>query len=117
MRGRKTARSNNAIKNKKQKHSYISAFCILAITVIVVTGCIITDSFQSMAQSDAVGKRTFYKSITIENGDTLWNIAEKYITDDFDSPEKYIDLLKDLNNLQGDKILSGDKLIVAYHAD
>ena len=53
--------------NKNNKiPSYISTFLILAVTLIVVSGCIITDSFQSIAQSESGAHGTFYKSITIQ---------------------------------------------------
>ena len=36
----------------------------------------------------------YYKSIQIHSGDTLWNIAEEYITEDYESVNDYITEVK-----------------------
>ena len=109
------------INKKNRLHSYISTFLILAVTLIIVSGCIITDSFQSIAQSEPGAHGTFYKSITIQKGDTLWDIAEEYITDDFDSIEEYIDLLKDIYKLTCEPVffysLYEDEYWLSYSAN
>ena len=97
-----------------RSRSGISSVLGLLIAFVMISGIMMTDSFQSLAQSEP-GQGKFYKSITVEKGDTLWTIAEEYMTDDYESVEEYISALKEINNLSGDKILSGDKLIVAYN--
>lgn len=57
----------------------------------------------------------YYKSITIESGDTLWQIAADNMTDDFDSVEEYMYELMDMNHLKDDQIKAGDKIIIAYN--
>lgn len=99
-----------------RRHTGISGLLTIAAAIAIILGLMLTDSFSSLAQSEPNARRKCYKSITIEKGDTLWNIAEEYITDDYESVEEYISVLKDINNLHGDKILSGDKLIVSYNA-
>lgn len=100
----------------KKRRTGIPGLLAVAAAVIVISGLMMADSFSSLAQSDSDVQNKYYKSITIENGDTLWDIAEEYITDDCDSIEEYISLLKDMNNLHGDKILSGDRLVIVYNA-
>ncbi|CDA97545.1 putative uncharacterized protein [Lachnospiraceae bacterium CAG:215] len=57
---------------------------------------------------------TCYKSIEIEQGDTLWELAEEYMTDDYLSVQEYVQDLKRMNHLTDDTIISGQHLIVAY---
>ncbi len=93
----------------------VSGIAVFTAALFIIFGLLIAGSFQSFAQDESGIRETYYKSITIEKGDTLWNIAEEYITDDFDSIEEYISALKNMNNLKNDRIFFGDKLIVAYN--
>ena len=64
-------------------------------------------------ENKAVGS-ICYKSIEIEQGDTLWELAEEYMTDDYLSVQEYVQDLKRMNHLTDDTIISGQYLIVAY---
>lgn len=102
-------------KTAKRRNLIFSGMLAFILAFTIVSGCLITDSFQSFAKSGYHESHDkLYKSITIEKGDTLWNIAERYMTDDYESVEEYISVLKDMNNLHGDKIFFGDKLVVSY---
>ncbi len=57
---------------------------------------------------------TYYKSIEIQPGDTLWGIAEETMTSAYNSTAEYVQVLKDINNLQSDDIQSGQYLIIQY---
>lgn len=54
-----------------------------------------------------------YSSIVISEGDTLYNIATKY-HGTYESINEYMNNIIEINNLSGDKIRSGMKLIY-YH--
>lgn len=112
----KKNRRGHKRQNKSTYRSF-SGIAILMITLAVIAGFIFTDSFQAMAQADSKTEEQFYKSITIEKGDTLWNIAEEYMGNNYESVEEYVCVLKKMNNLKSDKIFFGDKLVVVYSAD
>ena len=57
---------------------------------------------------------TYYKSIEIHPGDTLWDIAEETMTDSYDSVAEYVQVIKNMNGLDSDEIHSGQNLIIAY---
>ena len=56
---------------------------------------------------------TYYKSIEVQEGDTLWNIASAY-ADEGTSVKAYIKELKEINHLDSDSIQEGSYLTVAY---
>ena len=66
----------------------------------------------SAAKNDEV-LETYYKSIEIEKGDSLWDIAQEYKADN-ESTASYIKALMSLNNLTSDTIHEGQHLVVAY---
>ena len=68
----------------------------------------------SMADDTGPAAVTYYKSIEVKHGDTLWNIAETYMNDRFDSVAEYVNVLKDINNLDSYDILAGSYLMVCY---
>lgn len=59
----------------------------------------------------------YYTSVTVEAGETLWDIAQVYVSDDQASVQKYIDEVKQINHLVNDKIYAGENLIVPYYSD
>ena len=60
-------------------------------------------------------KQAYYTSVTVEAGDSLWSLAQKYAPE-YSDLQEYVELLKSLNHLrQGDLILAGQKLIVVYY--
>ena len=58
----------------------------------------------------------YYKSIQIHSGDTLWNIAEEYITEDYESFNAYITEVKKINKLSSDQIQDSQYLMVPYYS-
>lgn len=109
-------RKHHRIKNHKSGLKVFTSLMSVLSAAVLIAGILFTDGFMSLAQDDFAETGKFYKSIVIEKGDTLWDIAEEYITDDYHTVEEYVSVLKDMNNLSGDKILAGDTLVVAYNA-
>ena len=82
---------------------------------IIVTLCLVL-SFAtiSFGKTDAEEKEVYYELVDITKGDTLWTIAEKYNTE-FDDVRDYIEVVKEFNNITGDYIKSGDKIVVPVY--
>ena len=80
--------------------------------VCISFGVLLVSAHERSDEEDNV--YTYYKSIEIHPGDTLWEIAEETMPDDDDSVAEYVQQLKDMNNLSSDKIYSGQDLIVSY---
>lgn len=91
----------------------------IATVFIVFAACALFGNILSSAHDSRLDETTNYKyytSIDIHPGDTLWDIAEAYMTEDYESVSEYVQALKDMNSLSSDKIVAGQKLIVAYNA-
>ena len=114
MKQRRTA----AKKNTKNRISSVTKFFI---TVMVITAavCIILFSNRNITSADESGNAVeltkYYKTITIEPGDTLWSIAKEYCTDYSVDTQDYIDEVKELNNLSSNEIHQGQHLLIAYY--
>lgn len=70
--------------------------------------------FVSAHEKDYGPSHTYYKSIVIQPGDTLWAIAEDTMPSEYHSTAEYVEVLKDMNGLLTDDIQSGQNLIIAY---
>lgn len=98
--------------NKQQYYIVLMTLC-LAIAVVVTYG-----SFISVAKnkSDNTPIYKYYTSIQIQSGDTLWDLANDYITTEYQSINDYINEVKNLNSLETDDIHEGQYLTVPYYS-
>ena len=59
----------------------------------------------------------YYKSITVEAGDTLWHYAQEYGDQHYyEDCNAYIQEVKNINSLQSDQITTGCHLILPYYS-
>ncbi|MFR8033057.1 MAG: LysM peptidoglycan-binding domain-containing protein [Lachnospiraceae bacterium] len=88
---------------------------ILVITFIAFCifkgGTMIADAYAN--KEDA--KQKYYESICIKDGDTLWSIADQYISEEYGNKDQYIRELMQINGLKTDCIQSGNYLTVTYY--
>ena len=116
MKRERTNSKVNILKEERQLHRLIT-IGIVTVFVIFITctlfGNLLTSAHDSREAAPVNFK--YYKSVIIQPGDTLWNIAETYITEDYDSVPAYVKALKELNSLSSDEIQAGCHLMIAYN--
>lgn len=102
---------NNSVITFIHRHSKL----IVASTIVVMLlGAFL---FSSNRKAGATTHNVkYYTCISIDADDTLWSIADTYITDEYNSINQYIDEVKSINNLTSDKIYYGATLVVPYYA-
>ncbi len=92
----------------------ILGFLFLALFGGFVFGSIITRTQSCMAQNN---ENKYFTNITVMEGDTLWNVAEKYMDDEhYSSIYDYMDELRRMNNLTSDNLYAGQNLVVTYYS-
>lgn len=111
------ARRERARIRRKKQVAKRKMILLLATVMIITIGSIAFGSIFSAAQDDQdkTPRYKYYKSIIIEQGDSLWSIAEEYVTSDYSCTREYVDELKQLNGLHSEQIRAGEHLMIAYY--
>lgn len=110
-------RKNKQVKRRRQvffkKMTLVLTAFMIAAGLGIGFGGIFADAHGNNTEDPVEHK--YYKSIQIEAGDTLWDIAKTYMNDDYNSIYDYIDELKEINGLDSDDIQDSQYLTVAYY--
>ena len=90
----------------------------IVILVFISLGILLGTSINALASSkaDVASYNKYYKSVRIESGDTLWTIADDYISDLNIDKQEYIAEICELNNICENEIHAGDYVVVAYYS-
>lgn len=104
--------------HRKRRTHACSGLRIMLYTItvffLVCSSFFIFGNFSASAHNDeATSSAIYYRSILIHSGDTLWEIAEKYKGEEYDSTEAYISVLKSINNLETNQLEAGQYLIIS----
>ena len=97
----------------KQKAQYL----LLSVFIFVLGFCLLAAvKLDIFAKEPEVSPYVpYYKSVLLEDGDSLWKLAEKYSLGAPCTKEEYISELKAINGLSDDTIHTGCYLTVVYY--
>ena len=85
-----------------KKMSFLAATFVLVLCFSIIAGSRLADAHDDSQSSTDVQK--YFKSIEIQSGDTLWDIASEYTNGDQQSIRGYVGELMKINNLATDQI-------------
>lgn len=100
-----------AVRNQR-----IAFSSILFILLVVMVGFILPGAVKAQAAS-AETSHKYYTSIQVQKGDTLWTIANSYITEEYSSIHDYIEEVCELNHISDNDIHYGQYLTIPYYSD
>ncbi len=105
MRNRRTAARNQKI----------ALYSIVAAIALAIIGSVLFGTIRTQA-APAETSHKYYTSIQVQKGDTLWSIADTYITDEYADKNAYIEEICTINHISGSIIHSGQYLTVPYYS-
>ena len=96
----------------KTIYSLLLTVCIIGSMAILFSNI----SLNAKASSDpAVCK--YYKSVMVQNGDTLWKLAGEYSMPERESKEQFVNEVMKINHMSEDTLYSGAYIIVPYYEE
>ena len=106
----KAKRRKNAIRKMTFAGMTALFVMIFGLSVFSMTAKADTNEYANMNK--------YYESHLIQQGETLWSIAEANMDDaHYDSVKDYIDEVKEVNGFTGDKLQSGNYILIPYFAE
>ena len=88
----------------------LSALCLGGITYSKLT----VEATQKKAQEPY----KYYTEIRVQRGDTLWDIANKYMDSSvYRSLDDYMDEIREINSINYNRIYNGQQLIIPYYSE
>lgn len=104
-------------RTKNSRRRQIRRRLLLAVlgVFLVLAGSILFFGTEAHAESkDTVHIYKYYRSVTVNQNDTLWSYAKEYAPDN--NYQAYIDELIIVNNLDSDTIIAGSNIIIPYYS-
>lgn len=103
------------VNNKKRIIKNKLKMAVIVIMFVLLTSISVSSVVLAGNKKEPV--YTYYTSVEIKPGDSLWSIADKYCDGTGLSVKEYIDTIKSINHLGNNNITSGQYLIVMYVSD
>ena len=97
----------------RRKRSFLYAIVLLCA---VVLGMLWVTSDTASAGTQESVRHKYFTSIEIKEGTSLWEIAQEYQTEEYDSTEDYIREVKKINHMKSDVIYEGSYLCIPYYS-
>ncbi|MEE0418605.1 MAG: hypothetical protein UDG86_00995 [Lachnospiraceae bacterium] len=108
----KRRKGMDTVQNRHNRITFIAKACICIFAALVVFGGLVVKA--STPQMQEIYK--YYTDIKVDNGMTLTDIAEDYMTEGYGTPEEYINEVRQINSICEDEIYYGQKLMIPYYS-
>lgn len=100
---------------RERRQKCLTVGLVLAVIACMILICAV--SYRSIRAQANTGFK-YYAGITVESGETLWGIADRYIDyEHYADKDAYIAEVENINHLDaGETLLAGQFLIMPYYA-
>ena len=106
----------NRMKRRRELRKHILTLALTFVLVITCSMMFFTVKTKAQNRDEAIYYK-YYKSITVNRGDSLWTYAAEYADEDhYDSYQNYIDEVLQMNSLSSEDITTGQHLVVPYYS-
>lgn len=107
---------NNRLRRKRQLQRHITMFLLTFILVISVSSLFFALRTKAQSNDEEVLYK-YYKSVMVQEGDSLWNYAECYGNNRYyETNQDYIKEVMEMNFLDTDEITAGQYVILPYYS-
>lgn len=104
-------------KRRYKMHAVISAVFLAGFLMAVAfCGMVMSATKTNAGNPDSGSYTKMYKSVMVEQGDCLWDIADRYMSIGYDDKAEYIQEIIELNQMTDSEIHYGDYLCIPYYA-
>jgi len=103
-------------RNRREEKKKVVLFGLVTFLLVFMIGLTCGSFLSKAKEADISTSKKYYTSIEIKPGDTLWELAEAYMDDHYDSKESYIAEVLTINSIKSeDHIVSGQYIILPYY--
>ena len=101
------------LRRKQIKRNRRISLCMSILSVSFLLA-IFFCNFQVVAEKPAAFK--YYTEVRVDRGDTLWSIADRFMSEEYTSRRAYVSEIQKINNL-GCELQYGQKILVTYYSE
>ena len=108
------------MKNRRSVAKDQGMLCVTVIFIAALLGIALVLMLFGVIRTQAAPAEPSYKyytSIQVQSGDTLWGIADTYMTEEYTGVSAYIDEICSINHITADDIHAGQYLTIPYYSD
>ena len=103
----------NRLRRKQIKRNRRISLCMSILSVSFLLAVFFCN-FEVVAEKPAVYK--YYTEIRVDRGDTLWSIADRYMSEEYMSRRAYAKEIQEINNI-GCELQYGQRILVPYYSE
>ena len=96
------------------KGTLIALAAAAFIALIAVIPSVHSEEAPDLQRSVRTEMKVCYERYEVQLNDSLWKIAEKYAGSYGVTTVQYVEVLKEMNHLRGDRIITGQSLILPF---
>ncbi len=105
-------RKQAARKQAQQRRMLFLAAALICVFILgIICGGRMVDASKPVKHN-----YKYYKELKVGLNDTLWDIADTYMTEDYASVNDYIKEIQEINSLTDDQIVYGQRLLIPYYS-
>ena len=117
---KKLSRTQKIVRRNRRRYKMYTVcsaiFLAGFLLAVAFCGVLMSATKTNASDPDTGGYTKMYKSVMIEQGDSLWDIANRYMSVGYDDINEYIQEIKEMNQMIDSEIHYGDYLCIPYYA-